>query len=319
MSFPKLTPMLCTLVKEPPSDEGWIFEDKYDGERALAYIESGKLKLYTRNWKEVAFRYPELGEIVKAIKSSNAILDGEIVALNDKKISSFQILQQRIGLQDESEITEMAKKIPVFYIVFDILYLDGKSIMEKPWEERRKILEKTIKTSTHIKLSEYKTGDGKKAFEAAEKAGLEGIVAKKKDSPCQAGVRGQNWLKIKATNEQETVIAGWTEGYGARKGSFGSLILGLYDKNNKLKYVGNVGTGFDQVKLFDIMAKLKKIATPQSPFANFPKLARKIFWVKPHLVVQIKFAEWTTDSQMRQPVFLGFRDDKKPKECKFEK
>lgn len=316
--FSKITPMLCLLVEKPFSSSDWIFEVKWDGERALAYVEKNRISIRSRNQKEIAFKYPEITQdLAKSLKTKSVILDGEICALDKYGRSKFQLLQNRLGLQDQSEIAQKAKKFPVFYFVFDILYLDGKSVKEKPLIERKKLIKKVLKPTGFVQIPDFVDAEGEKFYEASRKKGLEGIIAKRKNSTYQEGRRGKDWQKIKITNEQEVVVGGYTEGLGSRVNTFGALLLGVYDKG-KLKFVGHTGTGFDQAKLKEITSKLQKIKTKKSPFEIAPKTNQKAFWVKPQLVAQVKFAEWTKEGKMRQPVFLGWRDDKKPQEVRRE-
>ena len=317
--FSKITPMLCLLVEKPFTSKDWIFEVKWDGERAIAYADKNRVSIRSRNQKEIAFRYPEITEsLAKSLKAKNVILDGEICALDRKGRSNFQLLQNRIGLQNKAEIQQKVNQIPVWYFIFDILYLNGKSCEEKPLIERKKLLEKVIKSQGFVKIPDFIDTKGENFCKASQKKGLEGIIAKRKNSSYQEGRRGKDWQKIKITCEQEVVVGGYTEGLGSRAGTFGALLLGVYDKD-KLKFVGHTGTGFNQQKLKEITKKLQKIKTDQSPFEIAPKTNQKAFWVRPKLVAQVKFAEWTKAGIMRQPVFLGFRDDKKPEEVKREK
>ena len=309
--------MLCLLVDKPFDDKGFLFEIKWDGERAIAYAHKDQISMKSRNQKEIAFRYPEVTrEFPKALKCQKGIFDGEIVALNEKNVSSFQKLQNRIGLNDKLEIEEKSQKIPVYFYLFDCLEIDGKSVENLSLIERRKKLEKIIKPTDHIKISETIDTKGKSFYEAAKKKGLEGIIAKKKSSTYQEGKRGHDWQKIKIVSEQEMVIGGYTSGTGSRTGTFGALLLGYY-KQGKLKYAGSCGTGFNEKILKELLAKFKKIKTEKSPFDESVKI--KAIFLKPKLVAQIKFHEWTRDGKLRQPVYLGLRDDKKPKEVRREK
>ena len=310
--------MLAKLVEEPFDSQDWIFEPKLDGERAVAIIDRDKISMVSRNQKEIAFRYPEIiSDLKKAIRVKQATLDGEICVLDKNGIPRFQLLQNRIGLENEKDIIEKAKEFPAIYFIFDILKADGKNLEKLSLLERKKILNEKIKSVGHIKVVDFIEKKGKAFFAAAKKTGLEGIIAKRKNSFYLEGSRTDEWQKIKATNSQEVVIAGYTKGQGSRAGRFGALILGLY-KGNDLVFVGHTGTGFNEKMLGEIYKKLKKIEVNVSPFKEKPKLKNPHF-VRPELVAQIKFAEWTADNKMRVPVFLGFRDDKKPKECRFEK
>jgi len=311
-----INPMLCLLVDKPFDDKGFIFEIKWDGERAIAYIDRGRVSMKSRNQKEIAFRYPEvMSEFPKALKSRSAIFDGEIVSFDKKNVSSFEKLQNRIGLNERLEIEEKTKKIPVYFYIFDILEVDDKNIENLPLAKRREKLEKILKPTNHIKISETIDNKGKAFYVAAQKKRLEGIIAKKKSSTYQEGKRGRDWQKIKITAEQEMVVGGYTPGTGSRKSTFGALLLGYY-QDGKLKYAGSVGTGFNGKILKELLAKFKKIRTKKSPFSEPINL--KANFLKPKLVAQIKFHEWTSDGKLRQPVYLGLRDDKKSEEVKRE-
>jgi bifunctional non-homologous end joining protein LigD len=311
-----IQPMFCQLIDSPFDSDDFLFEIKWDGERAIAFARKDRVSMKSRNQKEIGFRYPEvINEFPKALKIKSAIFDGEIVAFKKNNVSSFQKLQNRIGLNEKSEIEEKSKKIPVYYYIFDVLEIDGKNVESLSLSERRKKLEKIIKPTDHIKISEAIDAEGKTFFEAAQKKGLEGIIAKKKSSSYQEGRRGQDWQKIKITCEQEMVIGGYTSGAGSRAGTLGALLLGYY-KQGKLKYAGSVGTGFNEKILKELLEKFQKIKIEKSPFDESIKL--KAIFVKPKLVAQIKFHEWTSDGKLRQPVYLGLRADKKAKEVKRE-
>lgn len=332
MRMPKvINPMLCTLVEKPFNDPKWLYETKWDGERCIAFIskiknKKSKIRLQSRILKDFTFRYPEVvDDLQKCIKAKNAILDGEVVALDETGKSNFEVLQHRIGLVRPQDIQAEMIRHPVCYMVFDLLFLDGKSLMDEPLIKRRKLLQKILRKSDHVKFSEGFEWqvDGIVFFEAAKRLGLEGIVAKEKNSPYHEGERGRYWLKIKIFHQQECVIGGWTEGTGYRASTFGALILGVYEiklkiKNKKSKIlvpVGSVGSGFSDEMLIEIKKKLVKLETKQCPFAWVPRVHGKPHWVKPKLVAQIKFASWTSDGMMRVPIFVGLRFDKKPEDC----
>lgn len=290
--------MLCTLVDEPFDEKGWIFEIKWDGYRAFAK-KNGELDLISRGKKSYNKQFPTLVSEFKSMKGS-FIIDGEIVILDAKGKSNFQMLQnyykKKVG-------------IPYFY-AFDILRLNGKDLKDFPLLERKKILKKFIQGKKHIRYCRHILTKGKAFFKAAEKKGLEGIIAKKSDSTYQFR-RGRDWLKIKTKNRQEVVIGGFTEPKGARK-KFGALLIGVY-KKGKLQYAGHVGGGFDQKLLIDIYADLKKVVSPNCPFTSTPKTNTPATWVKPKLVCEVEFTEWTTDGKLRHPIFKGMRYDKAAK------
>ena len=312
----KINPMLATLLDEPFDSPDWIFEPKWDGERILAYFDGGDVVLVTRYFRKVGFRYPEIVEgLKKAVLAKQALLDGELVALDSKNHPSFSMFQKRMGLNEKAEIKARMREIPLYLYLFDTLSLNGKSTENLSLLERKKLLKKTIKEQKHIKLTDYIVGSGKSFFRKCKNQGMEGIVAKKKDSIYQEGKRGKNWLKIKAVNQQEVVIGGYTKGTGSRVPYFGSLLLGVYE-GKKLIFIGGTGTGFDEKILKELTKKLKKLRTNECPFEGNPKI-KDALWVRPKLVAQVKFQQWT-GKKMRIPVYLGLRDDKQPKEVHFE-
>lgn len=308
-----IRPMLCKTAQEPFDKPGWIFEPKWDGERAIAYVGNSDLRFVTRNQKEIAFRYPELAEIKNNLLVKEAVFDGEIVAINQKGISSFALLQERIGLNNAEEIKNMMTSIPVFYIVFDILFLNGKSIENKPLVERKKMLEKSIKSGRYIKIEPFIENNGKDYFRKLKAKGYEGIVAKDFTSAYEEGARSPKWLKIKAIKEEEFVVGGYTEGRGARAGTFGSLLLGAY-KKGKLVFVGHSGSGFDEKMLKKTSQKISHLESDTCPFEKIPQTNETAHWLKPTLVAEIQFKSWTADKRLRMPIFVGFREDKKAKE-----
>jgi bifunctional non-homologous end joining protein LigD len=296
-----IKPELATLTDKSFDDPNWIFEIKWDGFRAIAEVHNDKINLYSRNLLSFNERF---AEIVKALRGHklNAVLDGEVVVLDSKGKSHFQLLQ------DYQE----HRRGRLVYYVFDILFYKGKDLRRLPLLERKKILKKILPRNAHIKYSDHIAEHGKKFFAAAKKGGLEGILAKDAQSPYRSGVRSREWLKIKISQEQEAVIAGFTQGRGGRK-NFGALVLGVYERG-KLIYIGHTGGGFNDSSLKLVYDKLKPLAQTNSAFEKIPKTNAPVTWVKPKLVAEIKFEEWTGDGHMRQPIFLGLRPDKHPKE-----
>jgi bifunctional non-homologous end joining protein LigD len=301
-----IKPMLATLVKEPFNHNEWIFEIKWDGFRAIADVNKQKINLYSRNFLSFNDRFLP---IVNALKKINihAVLDGEIVVLDNHGKSHFQLLQNYINTQ-EGQLT---------YYVFDILFLNGKDLRGLPLSERKKILKKTLKQSKLIKYSDHVASEGIKFFKVAQKLNVEGIIAKDINSPYRSGIRSREWQKIKIHQQQEAVIGGFTEPRGSRK-KFGALVLGVYERG-KLKYIGHTGGGFNWENLNQVYNKLKPLVQKQSPFETVPKTNAPVTWVKPKLVAEITFAEWTGDNHMRQPIFLGLRLDKKASEVRKER
>ena len=300
-----IKPMLATLVDEPFDSDDWIFEIKWDGYRALANIHHNEVTLYSRNFKSFNERFSEIVEDLKM--STEALIDGEIVVLDKEGNPSFSLMQNYQRNQEGNLV----------YMVFDILNLNGEDLTHLPLLERKKMLKKILPTSKkHVRYCDHVVGKGKAFFEAASKANLEGIIAKKADSPYLEGTRGADWLKIKTHMRQEAIICGFTEPRGSRE-KFGSLILGVYDKNG-LTFVGHAGTGFDVKKLESIHKRLLPLVQKTCPFAKSPKLSN-ITWVKPKVVCEVKFAEWTNDGKMRQAVFIDLRDDKEATDVVKEK
>jgi bifunctional non-homologous end joining protein LigD len=317
----QVTPMLATLVDEPFEDPQWVYEIKWDGYRAVTFIRNGKLRFVSRNGNDLTSAYPELHDIVKNIRAEAAVLDGEICALDSEGRSSFSLMQQRTGIGEGGRRTGKGNpSIPVQYYVFDLLYLDGYDLMRTPLEERKRLLSEIITPSGDIAISES-FDEGLPLFEAARQRGLEGIIAKRRGS-CYMTKRTREWLKIKITQRQECVIGGYTDPKGSRE-NFGSLVLGLYDNKGRLLPVGQAGSGFTGQTHAAMWKQLAKVETNSSPFFGKPESSRRVHYVKPELVAEIKFTEWTHEGQsgqvkMRAPIFQGLRQDKSPRECVFD-
>jgi bifunctional non-homologous end joining protein LigD len=315
----EIHPMLATTVDEPFDSPDWLFEIKWDGYRAVAFIENGKVRLVSRNQNELTARYPELKDLAKSVKAKTAILDGEVVALDDEGRPSFSLMQQRTGFRPGGRRSPENADVPVLYYAFDLLYLDGYDLRKLPLEERKKKLASILTRGDALRYSDHYERQGKALFEMAREKGLEGILAKKRDSTYQER-RSSEWLKIKIRHRVESVIGGYTQPEGSRV-HFGSVVLGLYDKQGRLIHVGQAGSGFNQKSLVEIWKMLKKRETQQKPFYGDVEALRKVVWVKPDLVAEIEYAEWTEGAsggsgpKLRAPVFLGLRDDKDPKEC----
>ncbi|MDQ2679537.1 MAG: non-homologous end-joining DNA ligase [Candidatus Eremiobacteraeota bacterium] len=313
--LPKVTsPMLATLVDAAFNDDDWLFEIKWDGYRAICTVgEGGELLLVSRNGLDFLPQFPELSALGAAFGSLPIIIDGEIVSLDEKGRSSFQRLQGSFNRNRPSARSADVKRYPLTFIAFDLLYADGKNLTKQPLEERKALLERLIVDDDLVMYSKHIVGKGCALFDRAQQQQLEGIVGKKRDSTYQQR-RSREWVKIKAQLVQECVIGGYTEPRAGRKG-FGALLLGLYDAKGKLHYVGHAGTGFTAKSLAEITRQLQSIETPKSPFAQDVKANMPEHWVKPKLVAQIRFTEWTRDGVMRHPAFLGLRTDKPPKKC----
>jgi bifunctional non-homologous end joining protein LigD len=300
-----IKPMLATLHDAPFDDPNWVFEIKWDGFRAIADCANSKVELYSRNLISFNDRF---GPIVKALQKAklNAVLDGEVVVVDDKGKSHFQLLQ---NYQQTGEGN-------IIYYVFDILFWKGNDLRKLPLIERKKILKKILPRNARIKYSDHHPKEGKKFFKVAQTQNLEGILAKDIHSLYRTNQRSREWLKIKISMQQEAVIGGFTEPRGSRK-NLGALVLGVYERG-KLVYIGHTGGGFNEKNLGIIYDKLRKLKTNISPFSTKFKTNAPVTWVLPKLVCEIKFEEWTGDGHMRQPIFLGMRPDKDPKEVRKE-
>jgi bifunctional non-homologous end joining protein LigD len=309
----RVEPMLATLADHPFSDPNWLFEIKWDGVRALARIENGALALSSRNHIDIAARYPELASLPDALAARQAIIDGEIVALDAQGHSSFELLQERMHVRAPSE--SLVTQIRVVYFAFDLLYCDGYDLREAPLLERKQFLQRLLHTSDRFRYADHQLEHGKELFELAANNGLEGIVAKRADSPYVSD-RSPYWVKLKITKTVDAVVGGWTE---ARIPAlpFGSLLLGLY-QGKKLRFIGHVGSGFDAKKLKELSSRLKELAAPASPFEAVPETNERPSWVSPALVARVKFSGWTQEHALRHPVFLALRGDARPVDCQWE-
>ena len=318
----EIHPMLATSINQPFDAPDWLFEIKWDGYRAVAFLENGRVRLVSRNQNELTHRYPELKDLAKSVKAKTAILDGEVVALDEQGRPSFSLMQQRTGFRPGGRRGPINPGVPVLYYAFDLLYLDGYDWRKVSLEERKKKLASILVTGDSLRYSDHYENQGKALFEMAKEKGLEGILAKKRDSIYQDR-RSSEWLKIKIRHRVECVIGGYTQPEGSRA-HFGSIVLGLYDKQGRLIHVGQAGSGFNQNSLADLWKMLQKRETKQKPFYGEVEALRKVTWVKPELVAEIEYAEWTEGAsggsgpKLRAPVFLGLRDDKDPKECRLE-
>jgi bifunctional non-homologous end joining protein LigD len=300
--------MLATLVQQPFRRPGWVYEEKYDGIRALAYRRGSDVRLISRNMLDLTGGFPQIVGALGRLPDGDFILDGEIVVLDRTGVSRFQLLQQR-GTSDD---------IRTLYAVFDCLQLEGRILMKRPLAERRRALMAILpKTHRHGVLfpSRRLSPDGLKAYRSAQDLGWEGIIAKDESSIYEPGRRTTSWLKVKVRKESEFVIGGYTAPKGGRQ-HFGALLVGLYD-GPRLRFTGKVGTGFTQQSLESLWRRLDGLRMADCPFSP-PVRMKDAAWVKPVLVAQIAFAEWTADGKLRQPAFLGLRDDKSARDCRWE-
>jgi len=301
-------PMLARVAPQPFSSDAWLFEIKWDGFRAIAYVNE-TFSLRSRNDKELKHVFPELEELKQL--ASNSVLDGEIVVVKDGK-TDFQALLERNQATSPIEIELQEKRSPVVYVVFDILEKDGNTLVDLPLTERKKILKESVKEGKHVLLSDFVEAEGEAYYKVALEKGLEGVMAKKKDSFYELGVRSGNWLKIKKLRSCDCVIVGYTKGSGARTDSFGALLLGLYS-GEKLVYVGKVGTGFSQSMLEVLSKKFQGLKADTAPLSV--DITDEITWLKPELVCIVTYQVVTKDKRLRMPRFTGLRSDKLPFEC----
>jgi bifunctional non-homologous end joining protein LigD len=305
-------PMKATLGTLPRDDRAYGYEIKWDGARAIAYCSGGRVILESRNLLDVTPQYPELRAIGRQLGSREAVLDGEIVALDEDGRPSFQLLQRRMHLRSDTEIRRRAKQVPVTYMAFDVLYLEGRSTMGLPYEHRRELLEGLELEGASWQTPAYHRGEGKALLEASRERGLEGIIAKRLESVYVPGRRTKEWIKVKNVRSQEMVIGGWLPGKGRREDMIGALVVGYYepdDGERRLRYAGKVGTGFTEEDLRRLAERLEPLRRDDSPFEG-RQPPRETVFVEPRLVAEIDFAEWTSAGTLRHPSFKGLRADK---------
>jgi bifunctional non-homologous end joining protein LigD len=310
VTVPKIAPMSATTGDLPTDDDKWLFEPKWDGMRAIVQLDHGEVRAWSRTDREVTREFPELAGL--AGLSDRAVLDGEIVAMGDDGRTSFGRLQRRFGVTDPTQVAARARSVPAFYVVFDVLHLDGEDRVALPQIERRELLEELVSDGPTWRTTPSGRGHGQAWLDVAREQRLEGIMAKRVDAPYQPGRRSEVWRKVKIRHQQEFLVCGWTPGTGARDRSdaIGSLVLGCHGPDG-LRWVGNVGTGFDQAALRWWRAEMDAAAAERPPFDEpvvHPAL-RQARWVHPEHVVQVAYAEWTTDRRLRQPSLVGRRTD----------
>jgi bifunctional non-homologous end joining protein LigD len=297
----------------PAESDVWAYEIKWDGVRILADVAPGHVQLWSANGNDVTASYPELEGLPATVGQRSVVLDGEVVALDDAGRPSFGVLQRRMHVADRREAVRRAEETPVVYQLFDLLVLDDNDLTELPLSDRRRILEGIIEPGPCCQLSPVYT-DGPALLDAADRLGLEGIVAKRLDSRYLVGKRSPVWRKVKVRREQEFVVGGWTEGQGNRAGHLGALLVGYHDApgSPELRYAGKVGTGFTESVLRQLGRLLEERAIAVCPFDPPPTRAeaRAAHWVRPELVVQVQYGEWTGDGRLRHPAYLGLRNDK---------
>ncbi len=312
----RIEPMLARTGDLPRDDAKWAYEIKWDGVRAVAYADGGRLKLESRNGNDITPRYPELRALGRALAGREAILDGEVVAFGEDGRPSFQKLQGRMHLTSEHAVRRLSESDPVAYLVFDLLWLDGHSLTALPYTERRERLLELGLQGDRWQTPAHHVGDGAAMLEASRAQGLEGIIAKRLDSPYYPGKRTPGWIKVKNVRTTDVVIGGWLPGEGKRDGRLGALVVG-YHEDGELKYAGRVGTGFDEAELNRLGGILAEHARADSPFAG-RQPPRETRFVDPVLVASVNYGEWTQARTLRHPVYMGLRDDVAPEDVAFE-
>ena len=303
----RVAPMLARSGELPPEDGRWAYEIKWDGVRAIGYASGGRLRLESRNGNDITPRYPELRDLGRAVGAREAVLDGEIVAFDAEGRPSFQRLQGRMHLTSERQVKRLSVEAPVAYVLFDLLWLDGHSLMGLPYRERREALQQLGLTGPTWQTPSHHVGDGARLAELARAQGLEGVVAKRLDCPYTPGRRSPGWLKVKNVRRASLVIGGWLPGEGGRTGRLGALLVGFHE-DGELRYAGRVGTGFNEAELARLGTLLAARDRGTTPFAGRqpPRGAR---WVEPDLVCEVDYTEWTQAKTVRHPSYKGLRDD----------
>ena len=323
----RLEPMLAKNGRIPESDsDEWAYEIKWDGIRALGYADHGRWSMLSRRLEEVTARYPELAAVAEQLSDRAAILDGEVIALDEQGRPRFQLIQSRMGLTSPAMIQARVRQQPVNYVIFDLLHLDGHCIRDLPYVRRRELLDELGLDGPRWRTPRYRHGGGRSLLEAARHQGLEGIVAKRCDSPYRPGRRSGEWIKERVWRNQEFVIGGFIPGEGRRSNRVGSLLVGYYDKRasdlhegetQTLRFAGGVGSGLTEELIDRLTRELGRRERPDSPFGvgapSGPK-ARHAVWCEPELVCEVNWTEWTNEGTLRQPAFKGMRDDKDPRE-----
>jgi bifunctional non-homologous end joining protein LigD len=302
-----IEPELATLTRDRFFDPAWMYERKFDGERCIAYRDDGRVRLFTRSGQQVNSTYPELAAALGAQAAADYVVDGEVVAF-DGSATSFSLLQQRLGVRNPGE--RLIKSVPVRYYLFDVLRADGRDVRALPLRERKQVLRTLLAFDDPLRFTVHRSSGGEAYWEQACARGWEGLVVKRADSPYRSG-RSKDWLKFKRENSQEFVIGGYTDPQGSRSG-FGAVLIGYYDAGGNLRYAGKVGTGFDTATLAALLQVLSGLEQPMPPFERGVLPRAGVHWVRPELVAQVGFSEWTTAGQLRHPRYLGLRRDKNP-------
>ncbi|KTB48760.1 non-homologous end-joining DNA ligase [Dehalogenimonas alkenigignens] len=311
----KVAPMLATLTGGPFTDPEWYFEPKLDGYRIIALVKRGRAKLQSRNFQDYTDNFPGIATEMGTQPVAEAVFDGELVALDERGKPCFQCLQQHVKQGSGGQESPYA----FIYYVFDLIHLNGYNLTGAVQTDRVKILDDVLRAGKSVKRVSRLEGDGDEIFAAAVEAGMEGVIGKRRDAKYYPGKRSADWLKIKATQADEFIIAGYTAGQGSRAGAFGSLVLGQYGEGGRFNYVSNVGTGFNEALLQEMIKSMRQLVVEKSPFDHKLPLESAITWLKPVLVAEVKFAERTRDGGLRAPVFLRLREDKPARDVRSQR
>jgi len=305
----KYLPMMAEATRAPFDDQNWLFEAKWDGIRAISEV-GESLSIRSRNDRDLSQNFPELAELT--MLTSGVVLDGEIVVMRGNA-PSFQDVAKRVQASNSRDIEAESRTLPATYVVFDILEVRGKPVIGRPLNERKELLRKSVRDGRSVVVSAYIVGSGVAYYQAAVERGLEGVVAKRLDSPYRPGVRSADWLKVKRTISADCVVVGYTQGEGARSGTFGALLLGLYNEE-KLVYVGKVGTGFSDRDLYELLKAFRPLVTDERQVES-ADVPTRVTWLKPELVAEVVYQNLTDDGRLRAPRFIRLRNDKAPREC----
>ncbi|MFC0861541.1 non-homologous end-joining DNA ligase [Sphaerimonospora cavernae] len=313
-AYPPMTGQAAGRLPEP--GENYAFEMKWDGVRALAYIEGGRLRLISRNARDITVAYPETYGLAEAVGGHDLVLDGEIVAFDRRGRPSFEALQPRMHQRQAAKIARLAVAVPVAYLLFDVLHVDAEPVISMPYTARRELLEELVTPGDHWDVPPCFRDDGAHVLAESRRLGLEGVMAKRLASPYRPGRRSPDWVKVKNFRTQDVVVCGWRPGAGRRAGMIGSLLLGVHDEGGRLRYAGSVGTGFTEATLRELAVRLARLKRETSPFdEELPREdTRGAYWVHPVLVGEVRFGEWTGDGRLRHPSWRGMREDKNPED-----
>jgi len=312
-----IKPMMAK-TGNPFDSDNHFFELKWDGLRALLFLQDGKLELQNRNLRDVTASYPEIQTVTKKIKAKRAIIDGEVVVLSKKGTPDFGKLQNRFGIEDPKRVETARRANPVTYVAFDLLHLNGKDIIKNQLEIRKNTLHDLIEEGPHLLYGDHIERNGLQYYSEALKLGFEGVIGKEKHSPYLIGVRSSFWTKSKGSQTLDAIVVGYTQGEGMRKATFGSLVMAMYDDTGNLVHVGNVGGGFDDKSLLEIKPMLDKLVVKKPVITGPVEAPSPITWVKPSIVCEIIYANITTDKKLRFPRFNRLRTDKKPEESRLD-